>query len=109
MQCHGLVAQALGGAVAQAPSAAMAFDQRRERPLPVRSEHAGEQRLIAVAEVLDVLHVEFMGFDIEDCCRHGASPISQDRPSGIIAHGSDDGNLSSCSCGLISSPDESFF
>jgi hypothetical protein len=62
-----------------------------------------------VAEVLDVLYVEFMGLDIEDCCRHGESPISQDRPSAIIAHGTDDGNPSSHSCGLISSPDESFF
>src|SRR5262249_36939775 len=40
---HGFMAQALGGAVAQTPGAAMAFDQCRKRPLPARPEYAREQ------------------------------------------------------------------
>ena len=36
----------------------MALDQRRKRPLPARLVHAREQRLVAVAEILDILHVE---------------------------------------------------
>ncbi len=70
----------------------MAFDQRREWPLPSRPENTGEQRLVAVAEVLDVLHVECMGLDVEGCSRHGKPSVSQGRPSVIIAHGTDDGN-----------------
>jgi hypothetical protein len=67
------VAQALGGAVAQAPGATVALDQRRKRSLPARLEHAREQRLVAVAQVLDIVHVEFMGcFGIKDCSGHGA-------------------------------------
>jgi hypothetical protein len=58
------------------------------------AENTGEQRLVAVAEVLDVLHVEFMGLDVEGCSRHGKPSVSQGRPSVIIAHGTDDGNLS---------------
>src|SRR5262245_51542899 len=41
---HGFMAQALGGAVAQTPGAAVAFDQRRKWPLPARPEYAREQR-----------------------------------------------------------------
>ena len=36
------------------PGAAVALDQRRERPLAARLEHAGEQRFVAAAKVLDV-------------------------------------------------------
>src|SRR5262249_29021378 len=64
--------------------------------LPLRRttwpENTGEQRLVAMAEVLDVLHVEFMGLDVEGCSRHGKPSVSQGRPSVIIAHGTDDGN-----------------
>src|SRR5262245_32167173 len=91
---HGFMAQALGGAVAQTPGTTVAFDQRRERPLPSWPENTGEQRLVAVAEVLDVLHVEFMGLDVEGCSRHGKPSVSQGRPSVIIAHDTDDGNPS---------------
>src|SRR5499425_3826265 len=37
---HGFMAQALGGAVAQTPGTAVAFDQRRKRPFPARPEYA---------------------------------------------------------------------
>src|SRR6516165_12766970 len=47
-----------------------------------------------MAEVLDVLHVEFMSLDVEGCSRHGKPSVSQGRPSVIIAHGTDDGNPS---------------
>src|SRR5215510_9275468 len=96
---HGFMAQALGGAVAQTPGTAVAFDQRRKRPLPARPEYAREQRLVAVAEILDVLHVEFMGLDVEGCSRHGKPSVSQGQPSVIIAHGTDDGNPSARSHG----------
>jgi hypothetical protein len=59
------------------PGAAVAFDQRREWPLPSRTEYTREQRLVAMAEVLDVLHVEFMGSGFEDCSRHGKPPVSE--------------------------------
>ena len=84
---HGLVAQPLGQAVALAPGAAVALDQRRERPLAFRLEHAREQRLVAVAEVLDVLDVEVMRlcvkFGIQGCSRHGEHllPIEPRRSS----------------------------
>ena len=71
-----------------APLCSPAFAAIRVRPC----QGAGEQRLVAVAEVLDVLHVEFMGLDVEGCSRHGKPPVSQGRPSVIIAHGTDDGN-----------------
>jgi hypothetical protein len=79
---HGLVAQPLRGPVAQAPGAAVALDQRREWPLAARPEHAGEQRLVAMAEVLDVLHIEFMclgveDFGIQDCSCHGQAPVRE--------------------------------
>ena len=42
-----------------------AFDQRRKRPLPARPEYAREQRLVAVTETFDVLHViKFAGAKI---------------------------------------------
>ena len=55
---HRLVAQLLGHPVAHAPGAAVALDQRRERPLAFRPVDARQQRLVAVAEVFDVLDVE---------------------------------------------------
>src|SRR6516164_5695594 len=67
---HGFMAQALGGAVAQTPGTAVAFDQRRKRSLPARPEYAREQRLVAVTEVFDVLHVEWIGSGFEHCSRH---------------------------------------
>ncbi len=73
---HGLVAQPLVGAVAHAPGAAVHLDQRRKRPLAARTEHARQQRLVAVAKVLDVLDVELMWLRVEelgiaDCSCHG--------------------------------------
>src|SRR5262245_63836155 len=49
----------------------MALDERRERPCPARPAHASEQRLLAVAEVFDILHVEVMRLGFEDCGGHG--------------------------------------
>jgi len=73
--CHGLVAQPLGGAVALAPGAAVAFDQRREWALPARPEHPRKQRLVPVAEIFEVFHVEIarlgLRLGVEDCSRHG--------------------------------------
>ena len=83
---HRLMAQALGGAVAQTPGAAMALHQRRERPLPARLEHAREQRFLGVAEVLDVVHVEFMGgLGFEGGSGHGRVPLTN-ASLPIIAH-----------------------
>jgi hypothetical protein len=54
----------------ETPGTAVAFDQRRKRPLPARPEYAREQRLVAVTEVFDILHVELMGSGFEHCSRH---------------------------------------
>src|SRR5262249_31854940 len=70
---HGFMAQALGGAVAQTPGATVAFDQRRKRPLPTRPEYAREQRVVAVTEVFDILHVEWIGSGFEHRSRHRAT------------------------------------
>src|SRR6516165_8853309 len=67
---HGFMAQALGGAVAQTTGAAVAFDQCRKRPLPAGPEYAREQRLVAVTELFDILHVELMSSRFEHCSRH---------------------------------------
>ena len=53
--------------VLQAPGAAVALNQRREWARPARLVHAGQQRLVAVTEVFDVLHVELMGSGFEHC------------------------------------------
>src|SRR5262249_38095472 len=90
---HGFMAHALGGAVAQTPGAAVAFDQRRKRPLPARSEYAREQRLVAMTEVFDVLHVELMGSGFEDCSRHSQAPVSEDRALLIFAQRGPDRNV----------------
>src|SRR5499433_1484708 len=95
---HGFMAHALGGAVAQTPSAAVAFDQRRKRPLPARSEYAREQRLVAMTEVFDVLHVELMGSGVEDCSRHSQAPVSEDRASLIFARRSPERNVPHALC-----------
>ena len=54
-------------AIALAPRAAVALDQRRERTWTLRRVDARQQRLVAVAEILDFLNVEVLGFGI-----HGA-------------------------------------
>ena len=56
-----LVADLVGVAVGEAPGAAMQIDQRRKRPLAARLVDLRQQRLVAVAEILDVLHVELVG------------------------------------------------
>ncbi len=85
--------RALGGAVAHTPGTAVAFDQRRKRPLPARLEYAREQRLVAVADVFDVLHVELMGSGFEHCSRHGQAPVSEDRASLSFAQCGPDRNV----------------
>jgi hypothetical protein len=55
------VADLVGVAVGEAPGAAVQIDQRRERPLAARLVDLRQQRLVAVAEILDVLHVELVG------------------------------------------------
>src|SRR5215510_3084132 len=66
------------------PGAAMALDERRERPCPARPEHASEQRHLAVAEVFDILHVEVMRLGLEDCGGHGQPSFA--RFCWILAH-----------------------
>ena len=78
----------------------MAFDQRWKRPLPARPEYAREQRLIAVTEVFDVLHVELMGSGFEHCSRHSQAPVSEDRTSLIFAQCSPDRNVPHASDGV---------
>jgi hypothetical protein len=67
------MAQALGIAIARAPGAAMAFNHRREGTLAPRPKYAGKQRFAAVAEIFDIVHVEFMRSGIERCSRHGGT------------------------------------
>ena len=69
-----LVAQLLGHAVALAPGTAVALDHGRERAGAARLVEAGEQRLVAVAQVLDFVDVEFGRLGFEDCSRHGTFP-----------------------------------
>ena len=64
---HVFVAQLLGGAVAHAPGAAVAFDHGRERPRAARLVDARQQRLVAVAQVFDIVDVELGGLGFEDC------------------------------------------
>jgi hypothetical protein len=54
----------------------MALDQRRERSVAARFEHAGKQRLVAMAKVLDVLYVEFVRLGVKNCGRHGEHPFT---------------------------------
>ena len=68
---HVFVAQRFGQAVALAPGAAVAFDQSRKRPLPARLIHPRQQRLVAVAEIFDILDVEIGGFRFQGRGRHG--------------------------------------
>src|SRR5215208_2443993 len=42
-----------------------------------RGLNAGEQRLIAVAEILDVLHAESMRLGFQDCSGHGEPPMHE--------------------------------
>ena len=42
---------------------------RRERPRAARLVDARQQRLVAVAQVLDIVDVEFGGLGLEDCGR----------------------------------------
>ena len=49
----------------------MAFDQRRKRPLASRPEDARQQRLVAVAEIFDILDVELMRLGLEQRGGHG--------------------------------------
>src|SRR5262249_52842842 len=87
------MAQTLSGAVAQTPGTAVAFDQSGKRPLPARPEYAREQRLVAVTEVFDVLHVEWIGSGFEHCRRHSYAPVSEDRAPLILAQYSPDRNV----------------
>ena len=73
---HGLVAKLLGEPVLRAPAAAVALDQRRKRPLPARLVHARQQRLVAMAEVLHILHVEFLRLGIYHCHGHCRLPFA---------------------------------
>ena len=66
-----LVADLVGVAVGQAPGAAMQIDQRRERPLAARLEHARQQWLATVAEILDVLDIELVRPGVRGLRIHG--------------------------------------
>ena len=65
-----LVADLVGVAVGETPGAAMQIDQRRERPLAAWLVNLREQRLVAVAKIFDVLHVEFVGPGLNGFCVH---------------------------------------
>jgi len=80
---HRLVAKLFGQAILQAPGAAVALHQRREGPLAFGLEHACKQRLVAVAEIFDVVHVELGRSGIEGCIGHGLSP---ERWTGALRH-----------------------
>ena len=98
-----LVADLVGVAVGEAPGAAVQIDQRRERPVAARLVHLRQQRLVAVAEILDVLHVEFVGPGVDGFRIHGGAlaqvwvtalvsrkPAGRDnlRPAACRPHGS---------------------
>jgi hypothetical protein len=68
-----LVADLVGVAVGHAPGAAMQIDQRRKRPLAARLVHLRQQRPVAVAEILDVLHVELVGPGVNGFRIHGGT------------------------------------
>src|SRR5580704_14161076 len=63
----------LGLAVGQAPGAAVDLDQRRERPLAPRLEHSRQQRLVAVAQIFDVIGIVCGGL-VQNGCRHRGFP-----------------------------------
>src|SRR5262249_11270599 len=69
-----------------------------ETALPARPEYAREQRLVAVTEVFDVLHVELMGSGFEHCSRHSQAPVSEDRASLIFARRSPERNVPHALC-----------
>ena len=73
---HGLVAELFGEPVLRAPAAAVALDQRRKRPLPARLVHARQQRLVAMAEVLHVVHVDVLWFGTQRCHGHREPPFT---------------------------------
>src|SRR6185437_6920224 len=68
---HVLVAQLFGKAVAHAPGAAVALDQRRKRPRAARAIDAREQRLVDVAQVFDVVDREVGALRLERRSVHG--------------------------------------
>ena len=70
MRRHVFVAHLLGEAVALAPRAAVALDQRRKRTRTFGGVDPRQQRLVAVAEILDFLHVEILGL-----CIHGVISV----------------------------------
>src|SRR5215831_16047495 len=85
----------------------MAFDECGKRPLPVRLEYACKQRLVAVAEILDVLHVEFAGSFVQDCGGH-VGPSLCARVSHILAQTSDRDNCVRAQCRTAAARGHSF-
>jgi hypothetical protein len=63
--------KALGLAGLRGPGAAMHFDHRGKRAIAPGLKPAGQITFISMAQVLDILHVEFKGFSV---C--GAHPVS---------------------------------
>src|SRR5438067_7572316 len=55
----------------------MALDQSREWPLPMRLVHACQQRLVAMAEVFNVLYVKLLRFGIKDCSGHRKASVQE--------------------------------
>jgi hypothetical protein len=49
------------GAVVLGPDTAMQFDHRRERAVTLRPIQPHQQRLVAMAEIFNVLDIELMG------------------------------------------------
>jgi hypothetical protein len=52
----------------------VALDHGRKRPSAARLEDARQQRLVAVAQVLDIVDIELGGLGLEDGGVHGAFP-----------------------------------
>jgi hypothetical protein len=71
------VAQLLRMSVLEAPGPAVTLHQGRKRPLSPRLMHPCQQWLVAVAEVLDVFHVEIL-LRFKDRSGHGRHPVHKD-------------------------------
>jgi hypothetical protein len=63
-------------------------DQRRERTLAAWLEHTREQRLVAVTEILDILHIEFVGLGVDGLGVHGGHSLKW-REDAIFAQTAD--------------------
>jgi hypothetical protein len=79
---HVFVTQMFGLAIGKTPGAAMNFDQRRKRARPARPEHTGQEWLVVMAQIFDVIHVvgclACMVLRIQNDSRHGEKLLGRD-------------------------------